>query len=76
MNLVENTLAYHDETLLRHFVRMEVTAQLYAWPLIHTLLSEVLVEVDWMILWDNVLSNHPGFLVFAAVSFLIECRVR
>ena len=74
--MVENALACHDEPLLRHFVRMEATAQLYAWPLVHTLLSEVLVEVDWLVLWDNILSNHPGYLVFVVVSFLMECRVR
>jgi hypothetical protein len=74
--MVENTLAFHDEVLLRHLVRCDVTAQLYAWPLLRTSFSEIASEDDWLVLWDNIFSNHPGFVVLLLVALLVECRVR
>lgn len=74
LNMTENLLAFFDLDLLRHFIRCEVTSQVYAWPLIHTLLSEVLLEPEWLAVWDNVFSNHPGFYLCVIVAFLRQSR--
>ena len=74
LNMTENVLAHYDVDLLRHFIREQVTSQVYAWPLIHTLLSEVLPEPEWLAAWDNIFSNHPGFYIFVVVAFLRQSR--
>lgn len=48
--------------------------QLYVWPLLETLFSEVLTRDEWLRLFDNVFSNHPSFLLLACVAYIICCR--
>jgi len=42
----------------------------YAWSLLQNLLSEVLTQDEWLILWDNVFSSHPGYLLHVTVAYL------
>ncbi|XP_006636140.2 TBC1 domain family member 31 isoform X1 [Lepisosteus oculatus] len=72
--MVENVLAQHDKELLQHLVNCGVTSQLYAWPLLETLFSEVLTREEWLQLFDNVFSNHPSFLLLAVVAYITCCR--
>lgn len=39
-----------------------------------TLFSEVLSRDEWLRLWDNILSNHPGFLLLCVVAYLTTAR--
>ena len=48
--------------------------QIYAWPLLQTLLSEVLTKDEWLRAWDNIFSNHPSFLLFVVVAYVIVSR--
>ncbi|XP_073446398.1 TBC1 domain family member 31 [Dendrobates tinctorius] len=74
LGMVENVLAHHDKELLQHFVKYDVTSQVYAWPLLETLFSEVLTREEWLKLFDNVFSNHPSFLLMAVVSYILCSR--
>ncbi|OBS67011.1 hypothetical protein A6R68_04445, partial [Neotoma lepida] len=67
--MIENVLAFHDKELLQHFIDRDVTSQLYAWPLLETLFSEVLTREEWLRLFDNVFSNHPSFLLMTVYFF-------
>ena len=48
-----------------------VVFQLYAWPLLQTLFSEVLTRDEWLKLFDNVFSNHPAYLLMVTVAYSI-----
>ncbi|XP_074644614.1 TBC1 domain family member 31-like [Tubulanus polymorphus] len=74
LSMVENLLAHHDKELLQHFVKYKVTSQIYAWPLLETAFSEVLTKDEWLKMWDNVISNHPSFLLTSVVSYSICSR--
>nr|XP_019946572.1 PREDICTED: TBC1 domain family member 31 [Paralichthys olivaceus] len=74
LNMTENVLAHHDKELLQHLVDCGITSQLYVWPLLETLFSEVLTREEWLQLFDNVFSNHPSFLIMACVSYITCCR--
>ncbi|MEE6463211.1 hypothetical protein FKM82_005820 [Ascaphus truei] len=74
LGMVENVLAHHDKELLQHFVNYGATSQVYAWPLLETLFSEVLTREEWLKLFDNVFSNQPSFLLMAVVSYIISSR--
>ncbi|KAM6968049.1 TBC1 domain family member 31 [Aplochiton taeniatus] len=74
LSLAENVLAHHDKELLQHFVDCGVTSQLYVWPLLETLFSEVLTRDEWLRLFDNVFSNQPSFLLMACVAYVTCCR--
>ncbi|XP_041045482.1 TBC1 domain family member 31 isoform X2 [Carcharodon carcharias] len=74
LSVVENILAHHDKELLQHLVKYNITSQLYAWPLMETLFSEVLTREEWLKLFDNVFSNHPSFLLVAVAAYLICSR--
>ncbi|KAK2500281.1 hypothetical protein MC885_018931 [Smutsia gigantea] len=69
LSMIENVLAFHDKELLQHFIDHDVTAQLYAWPLLETVFSEVLTREEWLKLFDNVFSNHPSFLLMTVVAY-------
>ncbi|XP_011603682.2 TBC1 domain family member 31 isoform X1 [Takifugu rubripes] len=72
--MVENVLAHHDKELLQHLVGCGITSQLYVWPLLETLFSEVLTRDEWLRLFDSVFSNHPSFLLMACVAYITCCR--
>ncbi|XP_072323024.1 TBC1 domain family member 31 isoform X1 [Scyliorhinus torazame] len=74
LSVVENILAHHDKELLQHLVKYNITSQLYAWPLMETLFSEVLTREEWLKLFDNVFSNHPSYLLVAVAAYLICSR--
>ncbi|XP_061104726.1 TBC1 domain family member 31 [Conger conger] len=74
LSMVENALAHHDKELLQHLINCGITSQLYVWPLLETLFSEVLTREEWLKLFDNVFSNHPAFLLMAVVSYVTCCR--
>ncbi|XP_068723216.1 TBC1 domain family member 31-like [Montipora capricornis] len=74
LGMVENVLVHHDKRLIQHFVQCDVTTQVYAWPLLQTLLSEVFTKDEWLRAWDNIFSNHPSFLLFVVVAYVIVSR--
>ncbi|KAG7474161.1 TBC1 domain family member 31 [Solea senegalensis] len=74
LNMAENILAHHDKELLQHLVDCGITSQLYVWPLLETLFSEVLTRDEWLRLFDNIFSNHPSFLIMACVAYITCCR--
>ncbi|KAM9307966.1 TBC1 domain family member 31 [Gastrophryne carolinensis] len=74
LGMVENVLVHHDKEVLQHLVNFGVTSQIYAWPLLETLFSEVLTREEWLKLFDNVFSNHPSFLLMAVVAYILCSR--
>ena len=48
--------------------------QLYAWPLLETVFSEVLTRDEWLMLWDHVVSNPPSFLLMLTAAYSICAR--
>ncbi|KAM5211400.1 TBC1 domain family member 31 isoform 3-T3 [Hipposideros larvatus] len=83
LSMIENVLAFHDKELLQHFIDHDITSQLYAWPLLETVFSEVLTREEWLKLFDNVFSNHPSFLLMTVVAYntcsrapLLNCNLK
>ncbi|XP_058131963.1 TBC1 domain family member 31 isoform X7 [Dasypus novemcinctus] len=83
LTMIENVLAFHDKQLLQHFMDHNITSQLYAWPLLETVFSEVLTREEWLKLFDNVFSNHPSFLLMTVVAYntcsrapLLNCNLK
>ncbi|XP_030074539.1 TBC1 domain family member 31 isoform X2 [Microcaecilia unicolor] len=74
LSMVENVLVHHDKELLRHFENRGITSQIYVWPLLETLFSEVLTREEWLKLFDNAFSNHPSFFLMAAAAYVICSR--
>ncbi|NXH58017.1 TBC31 protein, partial [Rhabdornis inornatus] len=74
LSMMENVLAYHDKELLQHLVKYNVTSQVYAWPLLETLLSEVLTREEWLKVFDNIFSNHPSYFLMVVVAYIICSR--
>ncbi|NWI95333.1 TBC31 protein, partial [Pitta sordida] len=74
LSMMENVLAHHDKELLQHLIKYNVTSQVYAWPLLETLLSEVLTREEWLKVFDNIFSNHPSYLLMIVVAYIICSR--
>ncbi|NXJ79933.1 TBC31 protein, partial [Trogon melanurus] len=74
LSMMENVLAHHDRELLGHLIKYSVTAQVYAWPLLETLFSEVLTREEWLKVFDNIFSNHPSYFLMIAVAYIICSR--
>ncbi|NWV41096.1 TBC31 protein, partial [Grantiella picta] len=75
LGMMENVLAHHDKELLQHLIKYKVTSQVYAWPLLETLLSEVLTREEWLKVFDNIFSNHPSYFLMIVVAYIICSRV-
>ncbi|XP_075776286.1 TBC1 domain family member 31 isoform X3 [Pelodiscus sinensis] len=74
LSMVENILAHHDKELLQHLINYNVTSQLYAWPLLETLFSEVLTREEWLKVFDNIFSNHPSYFLMMVAAYIICSR--
>ncbi|WAR11356.1 TBC31-like protein [Mya arenaria] len=74
LGMIENVIGHHDRYLLQHFVKYNVTSQIYAWPLLETFFSEVLTREEWMMLFDNVFSNPPSFLLMVVAAYAMCAR--
>ncbi|CAL1535275.1 unnamed protein product [Lymnaea stagnalis] len=74
LGIIENLLAQHEPNLLQHFVKFGITSQMYAWPLLETVFSEVLTQDEWFMLWDNIVSNHPSYILMVVVAYTICAR--
>ncbi|XP_062347413.1 TBC1 domain family member 31 isoform X4 [Cinclus cinclus] len=74
LSMMENVLAHHDKELLQHLVKYNVTSQVYAWPLLETLLSEVLTREEWLKVFDNIFSNHPSYFLMVVVAYIVCSR--
>ncbi|KAM6411400.1 TBC1 domain family member 31 isoform 2-T2 [Pluvialis apricaria] len=74
LSMMENVLAHHDKELLQHLIKYNVTSQVYAWPLLETLFSEVLTREEWLKVFDNIFSNHPSYFLMVVVAYIICSR--
>ncbi|XP_072183724.1 TBC1 domain family member 31 isoform X1 [Excalfactoria chinensis] len=74
LSMMENILAHHDKELLQHLIKYSVTSQVYAWPLLETLFSEVLTREEWLKVFDNIFSNHPSYFLMVVVAYIICSR--
>ncbi|NWW32447.1 TBC31 protein, partial [Panurus biarmicus] len=74
LGMIENVLAHHDKELLQHLIKYNVTSQVYAWPLLETLLSEVLTREEWLKVFDNIFSNHPSYFLMIVIAYSICSR--
>ncbi|KAJ7338104.1 hypothetical protein JRQ81_010679 [Phrynocephalus forsythii] len=74
LSMVENLLAHHDKELLQHFMNYNVTSQVYAWPLLETMFSEVLTREEWLKMFDNIFSNHPSYFLMVVAAYIICSR--
>ncbi|XP_061851401.1 TBC1 domain family member 31 isoform X2 [Colius striatus] len=75
LSMMENVLAHHDKELLQHLIKYNVTSQVYAWPLLETLFSEVLTREEWLKVFDNIFSNHPSYFLMLVVAYIKCSRV-
>ncbi|XP_066479956.1 TBC1 domain family member 31 isoform X2 [Tiliqua scincoides] len=74
LSMVENIVAHHDKELLQHLMSYNITSQVYAWPLLETMFSEVLTREEWLKLFDNIFSNHPSFFLMVVAAYVMCSR--
>ncbi|XP_062483072.1 TBC1 domain family member 31 [Pezoporus occidentalis] len=74
LGMMENVLAHHDKELLQHLIKYSVTSQVYAWPLLETLFSEVLTREEWLKVFDNIFSNHPSYFLMIVIAYIMCSR--
>ncbi|NWX21314.1 TBC31 protein, partial [Aegotheles bennettii] len=74
LSMMENVLQHHDRELLQHLIKYNVTSQVYAWPLLETLFSEVLTREEWLKVFDNIFSNHPSYFLMIVVAYIVCSR--
>lgn len=72
--MCENVLQVRDKQLSKFYCAMDVQPKDYAWPLLTSGFAEVLEEQQWLVLWDNILTNPPYFIIFVVVAYNLMQR--
>lgn len=72
--MVENLIAFHDRELYQHLVDCRITTEIYAWPVLQTVFSEVFTEEEWLCLWDTLISYPPSFFITFTAAFILTAR--
>ncbi|BFG04462.1 TBC1 domain family member 31 [Drosophila madeirensis] len=74
--MCENLLQRCDEKLCKFYKSLEVSSMDYVWSLLSNAFSEILEEQQWLILWDNIVTEPPFFPIFLVVAYnLIQREV-
>lgn len=71
LGMVENVLNHFEPSLLTFYSNRKITAKTFAWKMFRTAFTEVFNEIQWLQVWDHILSNPPYFLLFVAVAYNI-----
>ncbi|KAG7210766.1 hypothetical protein KM043_012260 [Ampulex compressa] len=75
LGIIENVLLEADPLLLNTFCEYGITSSEYAWPLLQTAMSEVLSRLEWLILWDYLISlQKPSLFLMCVVAYNICLR--
>lgn len=69
LGLIENILGYFEPSLIEFYRRKSVTSKIYAWQLARTAFTEVFDEMQWLQLWDHIISGPSYFMLFAIVAY-------
>eukprot|EP00697_Spironema_sp_BW2_P003515 gnl/Spiro4/14668_TR7904_c0_g1_i1.p1 gnl/Spiro4/14668_TR7904_c0_g1~~gnl/Spiro4/14668_TR7904_c0_g1_i1.p1 ORF type:complete len:1065 (+),score=303.07 gnl/Spiro4/14668_TR7904_c0_g1_i1:53-3196(+) len=67
---VDAVLATHHRALWQRLRDIGVDVEVYVWPVLRTLFSEVLTRTEWLKAMDHVFSNEPGFLLHLVAAYL------
>ncbi|GIY83785.1 TBC1 domain family member 31 [Caerostris extrusa] len=71
---IESILSFHDRELIIHFIKHDISPEIYGWSLLKSSFSEVFNKKEWLKLWDNIFSNPLSFQLYAVVAFNIAIR--
>ncbi len=76
LGAVDQILELEDPKLVQHFRENTFTPQVYAWPLLKTLFTDVLTKDDWLRLMDHLFTyrEDPELLIFFCAGFLLANR--
>lgn len=69
LGIMENILANFEPGLMQFYKANFVNANVYGWSLVQSAFTEVLDDLQWLQLWDNVVSQPPEFLLFCVVAY-------
>lgn len=69
LGIMENILANFEPVLMQFYKANLVTATVYGWSLVQSAFTEALDDLQWLQLWDNVISQPPEFLLFCVVAY-------
>eukprot|EP00792_Barthelona_sp_PAP020_P000162 TRINITY_DN1022_c0_g1_i1.p1 TRINITY_DN1022_c0_g1~~TRINITY_DN1022_c0_g1_i1.p1 ORF type:complete len:658 (-),score=170.34 TRINITY_DN1022_c0_g1_i1:1561-3507(-) len=71
---VNKLLSFHCPSLLEHFENLKVSSQIYSWKCLQTIFSSNFPGLEWLRLFDHIISNPPHFIYYVMASMLIESR--
>lgn len=74
LGMIENLIAHFDPKLMSFYMRSNITSKTFAWSIVQTAFAEVLDTVQWLQLWDHLITNTPEFMVFAVVAYNLAQR--
>lgn len=76
LQAIEAIIQSEDPKLMQHLRAQAFTPQIYAWPLLKTLFTEVLSKDDWLRLMDHLFTykEDPELVLFYCAALLINSR--
>lgn len=76
MQAIEQILEKEDAKLIAHLRANAFTPQIYAWPLLKSLFTEILSKDDWLRLMDHLFTykEDPELILFYLAAILISQR--
>lgn len=76
LGLIENLIDHFKPSLIQFYRHHSITSATYAWTILRTAFSDILLEYQWYQLWDHIISEPPWFLVFIVIAFnCINCNL-
>eukprot|EP01134_Creolimax_fragrantissima_P005232 CFRG5232T1 len=76
LKAVDKLLAMHDDDLYSHFRKYNISALIWAWPMLQGIFAGVLSALQWAALWDNLILESTPRLVYYVTVAMVRCDRR
>ncbi|GCA63705.1 hypothetical protein KIPB_011454, partial [Kipferlia bialata] len=74
LSFVQNTLASLSPAIVRNMHEAGVTPSVYIWPLLASMLADVLSAKEWLMAMDRLLVERPVYLHFLVAAWVVESQ--
>lgn len=72
--LIENVINYFEPSLIEFYRQHSVLSTVFAWDMSRTAFSEILNDVQWLQLWDHIVTAPSYFIIFVVAAYNILHR--
>lgn len=76
LTAIDQIIEIENQPLIAHLRSLSFSPNIYAWPMVKTLFTEILSKEDWLKFVDHLFTykEDPEMIIYFAASFLLSSK--